>query len=64
MTDNPIVDEVHRIRQEILAEHGGDLDALVKELQRRTDVAAANGRKVVAMRPRVPIQPAFPKKAG
>ena len=64
MTDNPIVDEVHRIRQEILAEHGGDLEALVKDLKRRTEESAASGRRVVAMPPRPPVQPAPAKKAG
>lgn len=35
MTTDPIVNEVWRIRQELFAEHGNDLSALVKALQRR-----------------------------
>jgi hypothetical protein len=52
MSDNPIVDEVHRIRQEILAEYGGDIGALMKDMQRKTEEAARAGRKVVACPPR------------
>ena len=65
MIDNPIVDEIHRIREEILAEFGGDLDALVAELQRRTEESARAGRKVVALPPRRPDGWKGPtKKAG
>jgi hypothetical protein len=38
MTENPIVEEIHRIRKEILAEFNGDLDALMKDAQRRTEI--------------------------
>jgi hypothetical protein len=47
MIANPIVDEVHRIREEMLANYGGDLHALVKDKQRRTEQAAKAGRVVV-----------------
>lgn len=33
MTDDPIVDEVHRIRAKLLAECGGDLDKYMDRLQ-------------------------------
>lgn len=65
MTDNPIVEEVHRIRQELLAQFGGDLRALLKDAQRRTEQAAQAGRKVVTLRPRAPQpRPAPTKTAG
>ena len=65
MTDNPIVDEVHRVRAEMLAEFGGDMDALIEDLRRKTDVAAATGRRVVTT-PQQPKEVPDPesKKAG
>ena len=60
MFENPIVDEVHRIREQILAECNGDLRALIKDAQRRTEEAARSGRKMFSPKPA--IQPA--KKAG
>ncbi len=51
MIDNPIVEEVHRIREQLLAEFDGDMDALVKDLQRKTEESAASGRRVVASPP-------------
>lgn len=35
MTDDPIVEEIHRIRQEIAAEFNYDLHALAEEFRRR-----------------------------
>jgi hypothetical protein len=35
MHSAPIVEEVHRIRQEMLEEFGGDADALVDDCNRR-----------------------------
>jgi hypothetical protein len=65
MSDNPIVEEVHRIREEMLAEFCGDMDALVKDLQRKTEESAAAGRRVVACPPRATEAPRRgPKKAG
>jgi hypothetical protein len=46
MYENPIVDEVHRIREQLLAEYKGDLRALMRDIQRRTEEAARAGRKV------------------
>lgn len=33
MTNNPILDELHAVREQLLAEAGGTLDALVDRLQ-------------------------------
>jgi formyltetrahydrofolate synthetase len=46
MTENPIVEEIHRIREEMLAEYGGDLAKLLKDAQRRTEQSARSGRVV------------------
>jgi len=35
MRSDPIVDEVHRVRQELLEEFGGDVDAVIEEANRR-----------------------------
>jgi hypothetical protein len=51
---NPIVDEVHRIREQLLAKFGGDLHSLARDLQRRTEEARAAGKTVVARPPRSP----------
>ncbi len=65
MSENPIVEEVHRIREEMLAEHGGDLKALIESLRQKTDEAARAGRQVVTLPPR-PVQPHPPvtRKVG
>jgi len=65
MSDNPIVEEVHQARDAILAEYGGDLDALVADMQRRTEAAARAGIQVVARPPRIPQKrpPQHPKPA-
>lgn len=68
MMHDPIVEEVHRIREKMLAEYGGDLRALLAHMQRRTEEAARAGRKgVVARPPRRPEgwqPPAATKKAS
>jgi hypothetical protein len=65
MKNESIVDEIHRIREQILEEYGGDLRALVKAMQRKTEEAARAGRKVVALPPRRPEGWTEPtKKAG
>jgi hypothetical protein len=65
MIDNPIVEEVHRIREQTLAEFDGDMDAVVKDLQRQTEESAAAGRRVVASPPGISavVSPES-KKAG
>ena len=47
MTDDVIVQEVHRIREEILAEYGGDLSLLIADAQRRTEAAERGGRQIL-----------------
>ncbi|MEA2711179.1 MAG: hypothetical protein QOF78_3780 [Phycisphaerales bacterium] len=54
MSDHPIIDEIHRIREQMLADHGGDLRALAKHSQRRSEEAARTGRRVVSLPPRRP----------
>jgi hypothetical protein len=63
MTENAIVDEVHRIREQMLEEFSGDLGALMKDAQRRTEDAARAGGEVVADAPHE-TRPAPAKKVG
>ena len=44
-----VVDEIHRIREKLAADHGNDLHAIVEHLRRRT---VAEGRKTVSFEPR------------
>jgi hypothetical protein len=46
MYENPIVDEVHRIREKLLAEYGGDLRALIEDSRRRTEEAGRTGHPI------------------
>ena len=65
MIDDPIVEEVHRIREQMLARWGGDLRALMIDAQRRTEEAGRAGRKLVSLPPRTPqAQRAPTKKVG
>jgi hypothetical protein len=41
--NNTLVQEIHRILEQLLAEHGGDLKAFVKTMQCRTEEAARGG---------------------
>ena len=43
MTFNPILDEIHATREQLLAEHGGDLHAYVEAARKR---ALASGRPI------------------
>lgn len=52
--NNPIVDEVHQIRQKLLARFGGDLHALARDLQIKTEEARADGKAVVERPPHSP----------
>ena len=56
MMDDPIVEEVHRIREEMLARYGGDLHALITDMQKRTEEAARSGREVSTPQAR-PFEP-------
>jgi len=64
MNVDPIVEEIHKIREQLLAEYNGDLVAFMKAAQKRTEEAARAGRPVYspARRPVEPQPPA--KKAG
>jgi hypothetical protein len=63
--DDPVVAEVRRIREEILARYGGDLHALIADAQRSTEEAARAGKKVSSPTPRnLEPQPASTKRAG
>jgi hypothetical protein len=44
MAKDPIVEEVRAIRAAIAAEHGNDLDAIIRALKRKQ---GADGRRVV-----------------
>jgi hypothetical protein len=54
MLNSPIVDKVHRIREQLLAKFDGDLHALARDLQRKTEQAKAAGQAVIARPPRKP----------
>jgi hypothetical protein len=62
--ENPIVEEVHRIRAEMLAEQGGDVSALIRQMEHRTEESAAAGRTVVTLPPRKVAQSGSDKKVG
>ena len=52
MTEDPIVEELHKIREEMLAEHGG-LEGLVKHLR---ELQAQMPERVVRLDPKPPIE--------
>jgi len=52
MVEDPIVEELHKIREEMLAEHGG-LEGLVKHLR---EIQAEMPERVVKLDPKPPIE--------
>jgi hypothetical protein len=58
--DNYIVEEVRRVREELLKRYGGDLRALMRDMQRQTEEAAAAGRPVVDLAARRRAQQSNP----
>jgi hypothetical protein len=62
--ENAIVEEVHRVRAEILAEHGGDVSALIKQVERCTEENAGARRTVVTLPPRKVVGSGSDKKVG
>jgi hypothetical protein len=46
MSNNYIVDEVHRIREEMLAEYGGDLRALLRDIRKKSEQSIQRQRAV------------------
>ena len=61
MSSDPILDEIHAIREEIARRHNYDLDAIVEALQK---ASAEAGRKVVTMPPRPVTKTETDRKAG
>ena len=52
MIEDPIVEELHKIREEMLAEHGG-LEGLVKHLR---ELQAEMPERIVRLQPKPPIE--------
>ena len=55
MIIDPIIDEIHAIREEIAKRNNYDLHAIAEELRRAT---AASGRQVITLPPRPVSAPA------
>ena len=51
MTEDPIVEELHKIREKMLSDHGG-LEGLVRHLR---EIQAEMPQRVVSLPPRPPI---------
>lgn len=51
MIEDPVVEELHRIREEMLAEHGG-LEGLVRHLR---EIQSEMPDRVVSLDPRPPV---------
>ena len=49
--NDPIVDEIHQVRQQIMQEHDNDLHKLFEHLRKSQEV---NGRSVVSRPPKTP----------
>lgn len=52
MFEDPVVEELHRIREEMLAEHGG-LEGLVKHLRQ---LQSEMPHRVVSLEPKPPVE--------
>ena len=53
MIEDPIIEELHKIREEILKEHGG-LEVLVRHLR---EMQAKMPERVVSLPPKPPVMP-------
>lgn len=53
MIEDPVVEELHEIREKMLAEHGG-LEGLVKHLR---EMQSERGDRVVTLEPKKPGEP-------
>jgi hypothetical protein len=60
--DNPIIEEIREIREQMLAEYGGDMPAYLADMRRRTEELAKAGRVVVTRGPRPVQQPEIPSR--
>ena len=49
MTRNPILDELHEVRRQMLAEYDGDLSAYLRDAQARLE---ASGRPIAKLKQR------------
>jgi hypothetical protein len=61
MTQDPIVDEIHRIREQIAEQANNDLAAICRAARERQ---AASGQDPVAMPPRKSDEGDSPKRAA
>jgi hypothetical protein len=61
MATDPIVDEIHAIREEIARRHDYNLDAIVETFQK---ASAQSGRQVVTLPPRPVVRPERARKAS
>ena len=59
ITDNPIVNEVRRVREEMLDSYGGDLNAMIRDLMKKQ---FERGREVVRLAPRRPVLRETPER--
>jgi hypothetical protein len=49
MANDPIIEEIHAIREEIAKRHNGDLDAIVAAMNKASE---ESGRQVISLPPR------------
>lgn len=58
MTDDSIIDEIHRSRQEIFARFGNDMDAYLRYTRLREEEQRKRGREIITapLRPRRVIE--------
>ena len=54
MGEDPIVEKIHRIRQQLLDEFGGDMDALAEDMNRRLYSGEYGDVKIVRYPPKPP----------
>jgi hypothetical protein len=52
--DNPIIAELRKTRESLLARYNSDMNAMVADLRRRTEEERQAGRRVVSLPPRRP----------
>jgi hypothetical protein len=52
MADDEIIDELHRVREQLVDEAGGDVAGLFRLLRAK---ARAEGQKTVSLPPKVPV---------
>lgn len=60
MRNDPIVEELHQIRQKMLDEFGGDVDALVDDCNRRVLSGEYGTFRIVTRSPDI-AHPSFPR---